>query len=149
MLTNRKTKIADIYFVPNFAAIMEEKYGTKMIRESELERFENRTQYRDYTIDFTCPEVTCLCPRSGFPDFATLYIEYQPDKFCVELKSLKLYLNAFRDQNIFHEDLANKVLDDLVELLNPKYMRVLADFNVRGNIHTKVTAIHGIKNENA
>lgn len=128
---------------------MEEKYGTKMIRENRLDRFENRNRKRDYTIDFTIPEFTCLCPISGFPDFATLYVEYQPDKYCVELKSLKLYINSFRDKGIFHEDVANSVLDDLVELLHPKYMSVLADFNVRGNIHTTVRAIHGKKNEEA
>ncbi len=128
---------------------MEEKYGTKMIRENRLERFENRNLKRDYTIEFTIPEFTCVCPISGFPDFATLYIEYQPDQYCVELKSLKLYINGFRDKGIFHEDVANMVLDDLVELLHPKYIKVLADFNVRGNIHTRVRAIHGKKNENA
>lgn len=125
---------------------MKEKYGTKMIRENKLESFENRNQKRDYTIHFTCPEFTCLCPRSGFPDFATIYVEYQPDKLCVELKSLKLYINGFRDQNIYHEDVANLILDDLVDLLKPKYMKVFADFNVRGNIHTTVTAVHGKKN---
>jgi len=128
---------------------MEEKYGTRMIRENKLERFENKNRKRDYTIQFTCSELTCLCPLSGFPDFATIYIEYQPDKYCVELKSLKLYFNSYRDKNIFHEELANKILDDLVELLQPKYMQVLADFSQRGNIHTKVIARHGKKNENA
>ncbi len=128
---------------------MEEKYGTKMIRENRLGKFENRNLKRDYTIEFTIPEFTCVCPISGFPDFATLYIEYQPDQYCVELKSLKLYINGFRDKGIFHEDVANMVLDDLVELLHPKYIKVLADFNVRGNIHTRVRAIHGKKNENA
>jgi 7-cyano-7-deazaguanine reductase len=126
---------------------MEEKYGTRMIRENRLERFENKNLKRDYTIEFVCPELTCLCPLSGFPDFATIYIEYQPDKYCVELKSLKLYFNSYRDKSIFHEELANKILDDLVELLQPKYMQVLADFNQRGNIHTKVTATHGKKIE--
>jgi 7-cyano-7-deazaguanine reductase len=128
---------------------MEEKYGTRMIRENRLERFENKNRKRDYTIQFTSPELTCLCPLSGFPDFATINIEYQPDMYCVELKSLKLYINGFRDKSIFHEDVANKILDDLVELLKPKYMKVLADFNQRGNIHTRITAIHGKKNENA
>lgn len=126
---------------------MEEKYGTKMIRENRLERFENRNRKRDYTIEFTIPEFTCLCPISGFPDFATLYVEYQPDEYCVELKSLKLYINNFRDKGIFHEEVANIVLDDLINLLKPKYMSVLADFNVRGNIHTRVKAVHGKKNE--
>ena len=141
--------IVNIFFVSNFVSVMEEKYGTRMIRENRLGRFENNTRKRDYTIQFTCPELTCLCPLSGFPDFAVINIEYQPDKYCVELKSLKLYINGFRDQSIFHEDVANKILDDLVELLQPKYMKVLADFNQRGNIHTQVTAIHGRKNEDA
>lgn len=122
-----------------------ELYGTKALRENALERFENRTRHRDYTIRFTCPEFTCLCPRSGFPDFATIHIEYQPAEFCVELKSLKLYINNFRDQKIFHEDVANRILDELSGLLSPKYMRVHADFTVRGNIHTTVTAVHGAK----
>ncbi len=128
---------------------MEEKYGTKMIRENRLERFENQNRKRDYTIEFTIPEFTCVCPISGFPDFATLYVKYQPDEYCVELKSLKLYINSFRDKGIFHEDVANLVLDDLVELLHPKYMSVVADFNMRGNIHTRVRAAHGKKIEDA
>lgn len=128
---------------------MEEKYGTKIIRENKLEKFENRNRKRDYTINFSIPEFTCLCPISGFPDFATITVEYQPKEYCVELKSLKLYINGFRDKNIFHEDAANIILDDLVNLLQPKYMKVHADFNVRGNIHTTVTAVHGVKNENA
>ncbi|MFK8138489.1 MAG: preQ(1) synthase [Bdellovibrionales bacterium] len=117
-------------------------YGTKAILENKLEKFENRTKHRDYFVDFSCPEFTCLCPRSGFPDFATIDISYQPDHFCVELKSLKLYINSFRDEGVFHEDVCNKIMDDLVELLDPKYMKVTADFTVRGNIHTVVTAEH-------
>lgn len=118
------------------------KYGEIAIEEAELEAFENRTRDRKYTIDFTCPEFTCLCPRSGFPDFATIYITYVPDKYCVELKSLKLYINKFRNQGIFHEDVANGILDDLVKLLDPHEIEVIADFTVRGNIHTVVTAKH-------
>jgi 7-cyano-7-deazaguanine reductase len=117
-------------------------YGEVAIAEGQLERFENRTTHRDYTVDFTCPEFTCICPRSGFPDFATIYISYSPDKFCVELKSLKLYINKFREEKIFHEDVTNRILDDLVKLLEPKKITVKADFNVRGNIHTLVTATH-------
>lgn len=117
-------------------------YGETIIEESQLERFENRTLHRDYTIDFSCPEFTCVCPRSGFPDFATIHISYVPDKFCVELKSLKLYINKFRNDKVFHEDVTNRILDDLVELLQPKKMTVKADFNVRGNIHTVITATH-------
>ncbi len=117
-------------------------YGETAIENSQLERFENRTTHRDYVVDFTCPEFTCICPRSGFPDFATIHISYTPDKYCVELKSLKLYINKFRDKKVFHEDVTNGILDDLVELLQPKKMVVKADFNVRGNIHTLVTATH-------
>ena len=122
-----------------------EKYGIKAILENKLERFVNKTQHRDYTVSFICPEFTCNCPISGFPDFATIYIDYQPGEFCVELKSLKLYINGFRDKNLFHESVPNIILDDLVELIKPKYMRVFADFNVRGNIRTTVEALHGTK----
>ncbi len=120
----------------------EKLYGEVAIENNQLERFENRTQHRDYVVDFTCPEFTCICPRSGFPDFATIYISYTPDKFCVELKSLKLYINKFRSEKVFHEDVTNRILDDLVGLLQPKKIVVKADFSVRGNIHTVVTATH-------
>jgi 7-cyano-7-deazaguanine reductase len=122
--------------------VSEKMYGDIAIEEAQLERFENRTTHRDYQVDFTCPEFTCLCPRSGFPDFATIHIQYTPDQFCVELKSLKLYINKFRNDRVFHEDVTNRILDDLVELLNPKQIKVTADFNVRGNIHTVITAEH-------
>lgn len=120
----------------------EKLYGTIAIENNQLERFENRTLHRDYKVEFTCPEFTCLCPRSGFPDFATIYIDYIPDQWCVELKSLKLYINGFRNQGVFHEDVTNRILDDLVKLLSPKKMTVKADFTVRGNVHTVVTATH-------
>lgn len=120
----------------------EKKYGTIAIEENELIRFENRTLHRDYTVSFSCPEFTCLCPRSGFPDFATIYIDYKPDKYCVELKSLKLYINSFRNEGIYHEDVCNRIMDDLVALLDPKEMDIKADFTVRGNIHTVVSASH-------
>lgn len=124
---------------------VEKKYGTRMIEENKLERFENRTQVRRYTIEFTCPEFTCLCPRSGFPDFATIHIKYVPDKYCVELKSLKLYINSFRDKHVFHEDVTNIILQDLVDLLDPWEITVVGDFNVRGNIKTVITATHSKK----
>ncbi len=120
----------------------EKMYGDAAIENAALERFENRTKHRDYEVEFTCPEFTCLCPRSGFPDFATIHINYSPDQYCVELKSLKLYINKFRNDRVFHEDVTNRILDDLVELLDPKSITVEADFNVRGNIHTVVTATH-------
>lgn len=120
----------------------EKRYGTIAIEEAELERFENRTLVRRYTIEFTCPEFTCLCPRSGFPDFATIRITMVPDKYCVELKSLKLYINKFRDKHVFHEDVTNVILEDLVNLLDPWNITVVGDFTVRGNIHTVITASH-------
>lgn len=120
----------------------EKLYGELAIENNELEKFENRTKVRKYTIEFTCPEFTCLCPRSGFPDFATVKIKYIPDEFCVELKSLKLYINGFRDRKVFHEDVTNEILDDLVKLLNPHEIEVVGDFTVRGNIHTLITSTH-------
>ena len=116
--------------------------GRKLIEEARLERFKNRTPVRRYWVEFTCPEFTCVCPKSGFPDFATLLIKYQPDQWCVELKSLKLYLNRYRDQGVFHEDVVNIVLDDLITLLDPWKIEVVGDFNVRGNIKTIVRADH-------
>ncbi|MBL7714022.1 MAG: NADPH-dependent 7-cyano-7-deazaguanine reductase QueF [Bdellovibrionales bacterium] len=116
--------------------------GKKMIREAKLLRFANRTTVRRYDIEFTCPEFTCICPVSGFPDFATITIKYVPKDWCVELKSLKLYFNQFRDQGIFHEDVSNRILDDLVKLLDPWEMEVVGDFAVRGNIKTIVRAKH-------
>ncbi|MBX7232527.1 MAG: preQ(1) synthase [Bdellovibrionales bacterium] len=117
-------------------------YGEQAIKNSQLERFSNRTLVRRYTIEFTCPEFTCLCPRSGFPDFATVRITYVPDQWCVELKSLKLYINKFRDQKIFHEDVTNKILEELVQCLDPWEISVVGDFNVRGNIKTVITSRH-------
>jgi 7-cyano-7-deazaguanine reductase len=116
-----------------------------MIAESTLEAVANDNRERDYEIDFSIPEFTCLCPRSNFPDFATIHIKYVPDERLVELKSLKLYINKFRDQEMFHETAVNRILDDLVNLLNPRYIEVVGDFNVRGNIKTVVTARHAQK----
>ena len=118
------------------------KYGAKMIAESALQAVDNDNPDRDYDIDFTIPEFTCLCPQSNFPDFATIRIRYVPDRKLVELKSLKLYINKFRDQEMFHETAVNRILDDLVGLLDPRYIEVVGDFNVRGNIKTVVTARH-------
>jgi len=107
---------------------------------AELETFPNPTPERDYEIRFVCPEFTCLCPRTGQPDFATFEIRYVPDRLCVELKSLKLYLWSFRDQGHFHEAVTNRILDDLVAATSPRRMSIVGDFNVRGGIHTRVTA---------
>jgi len=117
-------------------------YGEIAIENNKLERFENRTQQRRYNVEFICPEFTCVCPRSGFPDFATIKINYIPAQWCVELKSLKLYINGFRNQKVFHEDVTNGILDDLVKLLDPWFIEVVGDFGVRGNIKTIITAKH-------
>lgn len=108
----------------------------------ELEVFPNPKPTRDYTIRIESPEFTCLCPKTGQPDFATLLLEYIPDQHCVELKSWKLYLWAYRDEGGFHEDLTNRILDDLVEALEPRYLRLTANFNVRGGIYTTVEVEH-------
>jgi 7-cyano-7-deazaguanine reductase len=107
-----------------------------------LETFPNPRPGRDYEIAFECPEFTCLCPRTGQPDFATIQIRYVPETLCVELKSLKLFLWSFRDEGHFHEDVTNRILDDLVSALRPRRMTVTGDFRVRGGIHTVVTASH-------
>ena len=108
----------------------------------ELEAFPNPAPDRDYEIRFEAPEFTCLCPKTGQPDFATMRIRYVPNELCVELKSLKLYLWSFRDQGHFHEAVTNRILDDLVALLAPRRMTVEGDFYVRGGIKTVVEASH-------
>lgn len=105
-----------------------------------LETFPNPQPERDYTISLRIPEFTCLCPKTGQPDFATLYIDYVPDQRCVELKSLKLYIWSFRQEGGFHEALTNQILDDLVRVLSPRYLRIVGDWNVRGGIYTTVVA---------
>jgi 7-cyano-7-deazaguanine reductase len=107
-----------------------------------LATFPNPEPGREYDIEFTCPEFTCLCPRTGQPDFATIVISYVPDRTCVELKSLKLYLWSFRQEGHFHEAVTNRILDDLIAAVRPRRMRVVGDFRVRGGIHTVVTAEH-------
>ena len=107
-----------------------------------LETFANPQPERDYRIRIRVPEFTCLCPKTGQPDFAVLTLEYVPDEHCVELKSLKTYVWAFRDQGAFHEAVTNRILDDLVSALSPRYMRLTAEFNVRGGIYTTVVAEH-------
>ncbi len=107
-----------------------------------LETFPNPSPRRDYEIRFDCPEFTCLCPMTGQPDFATIRILYVPDRLCVELKSLKLYLWSYRNEGAFHEAVTNRILDDLVSALQPRKMTVEGDFLVRGGIHTTVSARH-------
>lgn len=108
----------------------------------DLELFPNPQPSRDYTIRINIPEFTCLCPKTGQPDFATLLLEYIPDQHCVELKSLKMYVWSFRDQGAFHEAVTNEILDDLVRAAAPRFMRLSAIFNVRGGIDTTVIAEH-------
>jgi len=110
-----------------------------------IETFPNPAPARDYAIRMRIPEFTCLCPKTGQPDFATLYLEYVADKLCVELKSLKLYIWSFRDEGHFHEDVTNRMLDELVRALKPRFMRLTAVFNVRGGIYTHVVAEHRSK----
>jgi 7-cyano-7-deazaguanine reductase len=108
-----------------------------------LDSFANPEPQRDYEIRFTCAEFTCVCPKTGQPDFATIRIRYVPDQKCVELKSLKLYFWSFREVGAFHEQVTNTICDDLVALLQPRFLEVEGDFNVRGGIHTTVVCRHG------
>ena len=109
---------------------------------SMLDTFENPETSRDYTIRFTIPEFTCLCPLTGQPDFAKFQIDYIPDHLCVELKSLKLYMGSFRDTAAFHEAVTNQILQALTDLMNPRFIRINAEWNVRGGIYTSVVAEH-------
>src|SRR5260370_8747604 len=118
------------------------RYGSDEIEESQLESWPNAHAERDYIIPLEIPEFTCLCPRSGFPDFATITVDYVPDQQVVELKSLKLYINKYRNRQISHEAATNTILNDLVALLSPRWLRVVADFTVRGNIKTTIFAEH-------
>jgi len=107
-----------------------------------LETFANPRAGRDYTIRIRIPEFTCLCPKTGQPDFAELLLEYVPDHVCLELKALKLYIWSYRNQGHFHEAVTNRILDDLTAALQPKFMRLTAEFKVRGGIYTTVVAEH-------
>ena len=117
------------------------KYGEKILNEFDVEKdleiWPNEHD-REYLIKMTLPEFSCLCPRSGYPDYATIYLEYTPDKWVVELKAIKLYINSFRNRHISHENSANEIYGLLEEKLKPKYMKVTADFNPRGNVHTVI-----------
>jgi len=108
----------------------------------QLEVFDNPQPDRDYTIRIRMPEFTCLCPKTGQPDFATLHLEYVPDRCCIELKSLKLYIWSFRDEGAFHEAVTNQILTDMVDACQPRFMRLTAEFMVRGGIYTTVVAEH-------
>ncbi|HEY3176573.1 MAG TPA: preQ(1) synthase [Candidatus Polarisedimenticolia bacterium] len=110
--------------------------------DRRLETFPNPRPGREYEISFECPEFTCLCPRTGQPDFATIRIAYTPSDLCVELKSLKMYLWSFREEGHYHEDVTNRILDDLVAAISPRRMTVVGDFLIRGGIHTVIKAGH-------
>ena len=112
------------------------------VPSKDLETFDNPNPGRDYTIHIRMPEFTCLCPKTGQPDFAELFLDYIPDEKCVELKALKMYIWSFREEGGFHEAMTNKILADLVEATQPRFMRLTADFNVRGGVYTKVVAEH-------
>lgn len=114
----------------------------------DLETFDNPRPERDYTIRMRIPEFSCLCPKTGQPDFATLHLAYVPDAHCVELKSLKMYIWSYRDEGAFHEAVTNRILDDLVRVTNPRFMRLTAEFGVRGGIYTNVIAEHRAENWN-
>jgi len=115
------------------------KYGEQVIAKASLEVWENPNSGRDYEISVSFPEFTCLCPRSGYPDFATIRINYVPDRKIVELKSLKLYLNSFRDIHVSHEEVTNRIYSELEKRLKPRFLEVIGDFNPRGNVKTVVT----------
>jgi 7-cyano-7-deazaguanine reductase len=115
----------------------------------DIEIFKNPAPERDYEIQMECPEFTCLCPKTGQPDFAVIEITYIPDRLCIELKSLKLYLWSFRQEGAFHEKVINDILDDLVKACKPRFIRVVGDFNVRGGIHTSVSVEYNKKKPRA
>lgn len=106
----------------------------------QIETIPNPRTDRDYEVQMECPEFTCLCPKTGQPDFATIRIRYVPGARCIELKSLKLYLWSYRNEGAFHEDVVNRILDDLTAACGPRFMSVIGDFNIRGGIHTTVAA---------
>jgi 7-cyano-7-deazaguanine reductase len=114
------------------------KYGEKAIGRAKLEIWDNPTTERDYEIHITFPEFTCLCPRSGYPDFASIIIRYRPAKTIVELKSLKLFLNSFRDVAVSHEEVTNRIYAALERKLKPRFLEVIGDFNPRGNVKTVI-----------
>ncbi|MBI4825368.1 MAG: NADPH-dependent 7-cyano-7-deazaguanine reductase QueF [Nitrospirae bacterium] len=114
------------------------KYGEKNIAKARFQRWPNPNPEKDYTIEISSCEFTCLCPRSGYPDFAAIRVNYVPDKYIVELKSFKLYLNRFRNEGISHESVTNKIFDDLKKLLKPRQLEVVGDFNPRGNVKTVI-----------
>jgi 7-cyano-7-deazaguanine reductase len=126
------------------------KYGQQKImsfcKDKDLEIWPNKHN-KLYEINVTLPEFTCLCPRSGYPDFATIYLVYSPNKYVIELKALKLYINSFRDMQISHEDSINEIYDTLYSLLCPHSLKIIGDFKPRGNVHTKIEIDSKIVNQ--
>jgi len=120
-------------------------YGERQISESEIICFPNPNPERIYEISIDLPEFTCKCPFSGYPDFAIIRLIYQPNKKVIELKSIKLYINSFRDKKISHEEVTNQILNDLICSCDPHWIKIEADFNPRGNVHMVVNASHGSK----
>ncbi len=110
--------------------------------KNQIETFSNPNQERDYTIRIRMPEFTCLCPKTGQPDFATLFLDYVPKELCIELKSLKNYIWSYRNDGTFHEAVTNQILNDLVQTCKPNFIRLRAEFNVRGGIYTTIVAEH-------
>lgn len=142
---------SDSLFVPDVSATssvgnqipeVETKYGEREIEKGELITFPNPRIGRKYDIHVTLPEFTCKCPFSGYPDFATIYITYIPDKFVVELKAIKLYINSYRDRYISHEESVNQILDDFVAACDPLEACIKGDFSPRGNVHTVIEVRH-------
>ncbi len=121
------------------------RYGEETIKKAHIEMWDNPDTERDYEINISFPEFTCLCPRSGYPDFATIKITYVPDKKIVELKSLKLYLNSYRNTYISHEEVTNKIFNELNKKLKPRFLEVIGDFNPRGNVKTIVRVCSDFK----
>jgi len=124
-----------------------QRYGEEQIAAAEFEPLPNPAPYRDYLIQLEYPEFTCKCPRSGYPDFATIHLDFVPDQHIVELRSFKFYLNKYRDEYIFHEAVTNKILDEFVAAVKPRKAEIVADWNVRGNVKTVVRAEYRAKGE--
>ena len=118
------------------------KRGEREIQDNKLVAVENHYPHRDYEVSITLPEFTCKCPITGYPDFGAIHVKYIPDQTIVELKSIKLYINQFRDEYHFHEAIVNRILEDLVACIQPRWMEVVGDFNPRGNVKTIVRAEH-------
>ncbi|HRD41534.1 MAG TPA: preQ(1) synthase [Prochlorococcaceae cyanobacterium AMR_MDS_5431] len=123
------------------------RYGERIINEIDLICFENPKPHRPYEISIEFPEFTCKCPFSGYPDFGVLYLLYQPGPLIMELKALKLYMNRYRDFSISHEEVTNKIVDDLVSACKPIWIQLKSDFNPRGNVHTIVRVTNGVRQD--